>query len=49
MANLAVAARELDCPGLVSYLEGRERALLTAWEDLRGEMPSLRRLAQLLR
>ncbi|TMB84184.1 MAG: hypothetical protein E6J39_04740 [Chloroflexi bacterium] len=49
MADLQAAARALDSPDLLAYLEGRERDLLGAWEDLRGEMAPLRRLAQSLR
>jgi len=48
MADLLAAARELDSPPLVTYLEGRDRALLATWETLRGEMESLRRLARSL-
>jgi hypothetical protein len=49
MADLVAAARALDSPALVTYLDGRERALLAAWEELRGGVPSLQRLAHSLR
>jgi len=49
MTDLKAAARELESPALVAYLEGRDRALLATWERLRGEMESLRRLARSLK
>jgi hypothetical protein len=49
MADLLAAARQLESPALVTYLEGRDRALLATWEKLRGELESLQRLARSLR
>ncbi len=49
MAELVTTARELDSPGLVRYLEARERALEATWQDLSGEIGSLQRLARTLR
>jgi len=49
MTDLKAAARQLESPALVTYLEGRDRALLATWAKLRGEMESLRRLARSLR
>lgn len=49
MTELVDYARELGSPGLVRYLEQRDRALLATWRALRDEMGSLRRLARSLR
>ena len=49
MADLVAAAGELESPALVTYLDGRDRALLATWGKLRGEMESLRRLARSLK
>lgn len=49
MADLLDAARALESPSLVTYLEGRERALAAAWEGIRGDIPALGHLANSLR
>lgn len=49
MAELRVSAHELGSPSIARYLEHRDAALLATWQDLRGEMGSLQRLARSLR
>lgn len=49
MTDLVSTAGALGSPALMTYLEGRERALRATWEDLRVGMGSLQRLARSLR
>jgi hypothetical protein len=49
MADLKASAGDLGSASLVRYLEGRDRALLATWQNLRDEIGSLQRLARSLR
>lgn len=49
MSELQAQAAALDSPQLVSYLEGRERAVEAAWNELSSAMAPLQRLATSLR
>ena len=49
MAQLLVAARGLDCPPLVAYLEQRQVAMAGEWHELLSSLTVLRRLAASLR
>ena len=49
MARLAVAARGLQCPPLVAYLDERQSAIEVEWQRLVPDLLALRRLASVMR
>jgi len=49
MGKLLIAARSLECPPLVAYLEDRQSALELEWQRLVPDLAALRRLAAVMR
>ena len=49
MEQLTIAARGLDCPPLVAYLDARQRAMEIEWQRLMPNLAALEHLATVLR
>jgi hypothetical protein len=49
MTELLRAARELDRPPLVAYLEGRQATVAREWQAIAGSLEAITRLARVLR
>ena len=49
MAELLRAARALDCPPLVAYLEGRRATVAREWQAMTSSLEAITKLARVLR